>query len=78
MPAAAVEKYQTVIADYDTNIKRYEKERELIKVAAEKLTGQKVGAQNISANLSYSLIFLQIAIVLSSVSAITKRSNCGI
>src|SRR5271169_2462239 len=73
MPAFAVKKYQTVIANYDANIKRYEREREEIKVAAEKLAGHKVGVQNISANLSYSLIFLQIAIVLSSVSAITKK-----
>ena len=73
MPASAVAQYKTVIANYDANIKRYEKERVEIKVGAEKLAGQKIGVQNISANLSYSLIFLQIAIVLSSVSAITKK-----
>ena len=73
MPASAVDKYKNVIANFGANITRYEKEKAEIKVGAEKLAGQKIGVQNISANLSYSLIFLQIAIVLSSVAAITKK-----
>jgi hypothetical protein len=67
------EKYKKTIADYDVNIKRYEKEKAEIKVGAEKLAAQKVLFQNMSSNFSYSLIFLQIAIVMSSVAAITKK-----
>jgi len=73
MPAAVAEKYKKTITDYEANIKRYEKEKSEIKAGAEKLAGQKALLQNMSANLSYSLIFLQIAIVMSSVAAITKK-----
>ncbi len=73
MPASAAEKYRKTVSDYESNIKRYEKEKADIKAAAEKMGIQKGAMQNISANLSYSLIFLQIAIVLSSVAAITKK-----
>jgi hypothetical protein len=70
---SVAEKYRKIITDYDANTKRYEKEKSEIKAAAEKLGGQKAYFQNISANLSYSLIFLQIAIVMSSVAAIAKK-----
>ncbi len=73
IPFAAAEKYKNVISGYDSNIKRYDKEKAEIKAGAEKLAAQKGIFQAISANLSYSLIFLQIAIVLSSVAAITKK-----
>lgn len=73
MPAHAVEQYKSVISNYDANIKRYEKEKTEIKAGAEKLAVQKAAVQGISASLSYGLIFLQIAIVLSSISAITKK-----
>jgi hypothetical protein len=73
MPAAVVEKYKNTLSDYEANIKRYEKEKAEIKAGAEKMARQKGTFQNMSANLSYSLIFLQIAIVLSSVAAITKK-----
>jgi hypothetical protein len=73
MPAVVAEKFKKTIVDYEANIKRYEKEKSEIKAGAEKLAGQKALFQNMSANLSYSLIFLQIAIVMSSVAAITKK-----
>jgi hypothetical protein len=73
MPSSVAEKYKKTITDYEANIKRYEKEKSEIKAGAEKLAGQKGLLQNMSANLSYSLIFLQIAIVMSSVAAITKK-----
>lgn len=73
MPAAVAEKYKKTLDDYAANIKRYEKEKAEIKAGAEKLAAQKGHMQTMSANLGYSLIFLQIAIVLSSVAAITKK-----
>jgi len=73
LPAAVAEKYKKTISDYEANIKRYDKEKAEIKAGAEKMAQQKAGFQGMSANMSYSLIFLQIAIVLSSVAAITKK-----
>ncbi|HTZ17994.1 MAG TPA: DUF4337 domain-containing protein [Dissulfurispiraceae bacterium] len=73
MPAAVTEKYKKTLTDYEANIKRYDKEKAEIKAGAEKMAKQKGICQGMSANLSYSLIFLQIAIVLSSVAAITKK-----
>jgi hypothetical protein len=73
MPIAVIEKYKNTMADYEANITRYDKEKSEIKAGAEKLARQKALFQNMSANFSYSLIFLQIAIVMSSVAAITKK-----
>lgn len=61
------------MAKYAANIKRYEQEKDEIKAKAEELAREKQIAQERSSNFSYSLIFLQIAIVLSSIAAITKR-----
>lgn len=70
---AAREKIDKVLAKYDANIKRYDREKDEIKAKAEELAREKQTSQDRSANFSYSLIFLQIAIVLSSIAAITKR-----
>jgi Spy/CpxP family protein refolding chaperone len=75
MQSAVVEKYREVIRNYSSSVIKYEKDKAEIKAAAENLAGQKDGVQKISANLSFSLIFLQIAIVLSSVAAITKKKQ---
>lgn len=64
-----------VLAKYEANIKRYDKEKDEIKAKAEELAREKLISQERSANFSYSLIFLQIAIVLSSIAAITKRKQ---
>jgi hypothetical protein len=73
IPAALTEKYNKIIADYEKQVKRYDKEKAEIMADARALAKSKEIAQQRSANLSYSLIFLQIAIVLSSVAAITKK-----
>lgn len=73
MAKEAADRYRRTISDYEANVKRYEKEKSEIKAGAEKLAVQKAHFQAMSANFSYSLIFLQIAIVLSSVAAITKK-----
>jgi len=73
IPPTLMEKYSKTIADYDKQVKRYDKEKAEIMADARALAKNKELAQQKSANLSYSLIFLQIAIVLSSVAAITKK-----
>jgi hypothetical protein len=73
LPAALTEKYKKMIADYEKNIKRYDTEKAEIMAGARALAKKKDLSQEMSANLSLSLIFLQIAIVLSSVAAITKK-----
>jgi len=73
LTGAVREKINKVLKDYALNVKRYEKEKEEIKAKAEELAHEKQISQNRSANFSYALIFLQIAIVLSSIAAITKK-----
>lgn len=67
------EKYKKTIIDYDKNVQRYDKEKAEIMAEAKALAKKKELSQEMSGNLSMSLIFLQIAIVLSSVAAITKK-----
>ena len=70
---AVSERYQKIIADYDRQIKRYEIEKAEIKTVADNLARSKEDAQQRAGNFGYALIFLQIAIMLSSVSALTKK-----
>ncbi|GAM09290.1 hypothetical protein OR1_01565 [Geobacter sp. OR-1] len=70
---AAAERFRQTIADYSGQIKRYEVEKKEIKAKAENLSQSKEKAQSMAGNFGYSLIFLQIAIMLSSVASLTKR-----
>jgi len=72
-PKAVKDKYAQLIANYDKQITRYDKEKEEIKATADGLAKSKEEAQNRAGNFGYALIFLQIAIMLSSVSALTKK-----
>jgi len=67
------DRYQKIIQDYDKQIKRYEVEKAEIKTVAEKLAKSKEDAQIRAGNFGYALIFLQISIMLCSVSALTKK-----
>jgi len=69
----AVERFQRTIADYENQIKRYDAEKKEIKAKAEGLSQKKESAQSMAGNFGYSLIFLQIAIMLSSVASLTKK-----
>ncbi len=71
----ALARYQKTIRDYDAKIKRYEQEKDDIKAKAEKLAKDKEEAQHRAGNYSYGLIFLQIAIMLSSISVLTKKKS---
>ena len=69
----ASDKREKTIAHYAETIKRYDTEKAEIKGKAEDFAKQKVVAQDRAGNYGYSLIFLQAAIMLSSVAAITKK-----
>jgi hypothetical protein len=73
LPAGVREQYEKVIAGYEKKIKQYDLEKEEIKVQGEALAKSRVLAQSQAGNFGYSLIFLQIAIMLSSVAALTKK-----
>ena len=75
LPKAYAEKARRFITDCDNKIGRYEKEKEEIKAEAEKLMKEKDLAQRRAGSFGYSLIFLQIAIMLSSVAALTKKKH---
>jgi hypothetical protein len=67
------DRYRKIIADFDKQIKRYEVEKAEIKNTADNLAKSKEDAQQRAGNFGYALIFLQISIMLSSVSALTKK-----
>jgi hypothetical protein len=69
----ATEKREKTIAHYTETIQRYDKEKAEIKAKADDFAKQKVIAQDRAGNFGYSLIFLQAAIMLSSVAVITKK-----
>ena len=65
--------YQKTLGNYGEEIKRYEVEKKEIKVKAEGIAKTKLKAQEMGGNFAYSLIFLQIALMLSSIASLTKR-----
>jgi hypothetical protein len=67
------DRYSKVMSDYDKKINRYDKEKEEIKAKADQLAKSKEDAQMRAGNFGYALIFVQIAIMLSSISAMTKK-----
>ena len=69
----AREKADTMLARYGRNIERYEVEKNEIKEKAEALAREKKEATARAGNFGYALIFLQIAIMLSSLAALTKK-----
>lgn len=73
MPKALTDRYSQLIKDYDKQIKRYDVEKAEIKAIADALAKSKEEAQARAGNFGYGLIFLQIAIMLSSISALTKK-----
>jgi hypothetical protein len=65
--------YEKTLAKYGEEIKRYEAEKKEIKDKAEGIAKTKLKAQDMGGNFAYALIFLQIAIMLSSLASLTKR-----
>jgi len=73
MPADVAADYRKTIAKYESEINRYEKEKGEIKAKAEEIEKGKLKSQEMGGNFAYALIFLQIAIMLASISSLTKR-----
>jgi hypothetical protein len=73
MPKSVADRYSQFIKDYDKQIKRYDVEKAEIKATADALAKSKEEAQARAGNFGYGLIFLQIAIMLASISALTKK-----
>jgi hypothetical protein len=73
LSAEAAAEYQKTIQKYGEEIKRYEGEKKEIKDKAEAITKVKLKAQEMGGDFAYALIFLQIALMLSSIASLTKR-----
>lgn len=71
-PEAAAE-YRKTIQKYGEEITRYEREKKELKDKAEGIAKVKLKAQDMGGNFAYALIFLQIALMLSSIASLTKR-----
>lgn len=73
LPGEAAAEYQKTLKKYGEEIKRYDTEKKEIKHKAEEIAKVKLKAQEMGGNFAYSLIFLQIALMLSSIASLTKR-----
>ena len=71
-PQAAAE-YRKTMKKYSDELKRYDGEKKEIKDKAEAIAKVKLKAQDMGGNFAYALIFLQIALMLSSIASLTKR-----
>jgi hypothetical protein len=73
LPPEVAADYAKTLAKYGEEIKRYDTEKKEIKDKAEAIAKTKLKAQEMGGNFAYALIFLQIAIMLSSLASLTKR-----
>ena len=67
------EEYRKTLNKYAEETARYDSEKGAIKHKAEELGKGKLKAQEMGGNFGYALIFLQIAIMLSSLASLTRR-----
>jgi hypothetical protein len=72
-PSDLAEEYQKKVDYYDKNIKRYADEKAQIEKDARKFESIKEDAQRHSQTFGMAVIFLQIAILLSSIAALLKK-----
>jgi hypothetical protein len=73
LPPQVAADYEKTLAKYGEEIKRYDGDKKEIKDKAEAIAKTKLKAQEMGGNFAYALIFLQIAIMLSSLASLTKR-----
>lgn len=73
MSPAAKGKFTAAMEKYAKEMQRYETERKEIKEKAEKLAKEKEISQERGGDLGYSLIFVQVSIMLASLANLTKR-----
>ncbi|HIJ95011.1 MAG TPA: DUF4337 domain-containing protein [Desulfuromonadales bacterium] len=73
LPPEVAAEYQKTMKKYSDEIKRYDGEKKEIKDKAEGIAKVKLKAQEMGGDFAYALIFLQIALMLSSIASLTKR-----
>ena len=73
LPSEVAADYEKTLEKYGDEIKRYDTEKKDIKDKAEGIATTKHTAQEMGGDFAYALIFLQIAIMLSSLASLTKR-----
>lgn len=72
-PPSVAEIYQARIADYKKKIEKYEKEKAEIQHEAKQLEATRDDAQRHSKTFGLAVIFLQIAILMSSIAGLLKK-----
>ena len=73
MPKSLAQEFEQKIDDYSKKIKKYDEEKKQIENDARKFEGVKDDAQKHSQIFGMAVIFLQIAILLSSIAALLKK-----
>ena len=73
IPAEAAEKYRKLIKRYDEELKRYKDEKDEIMQEAIALGKAKEKSQKLSGGFNAALVFLLIAIVLSSIATMLRK-----
>lgn len=73
LPPLVGNEYEKTLEKYAEESKRYDREKNEIKAKAEAIAKGKLKAQEMGGNFGFALIFLQIAIMLSSLASLTKR-----
>src|SRR6185369_2257503 len=73
LPSDVAADYKKTLAKYGDEVKRYDTEKKEIKDKADGIAAAKLKAQEMGGNFAYGLIFLQIALMLSSIASLTKR-----
>ncbi|MDP4267105.1 MAG: DUF4337 domain-containing protein [Bacteroidota bacterium] len=68
-----IDSYQKKLDTYLKKVEKYNKEKEEIKNEAEKFESERDIAKKHSEIFGFAVIFLQVSILLSSISALTKR-----
>lgn len=71
-PAVRAE-YQNLVADYGAKISKYEKEKTEIMAEAKRFEEVRDNAQSHSKTFGIAVIYLQLAVLLSSVAALLKK-----
>jgi hypothetical protein len=73
LDSTQVRKYAQIMMEYDSNIVRYERERSLIQKDAQSFEEERDHNQAHSQKFGIAVIYLQIAILLSSIAALLKK-----
>ena len=73
LPSVARGKFVEKISEYDREIKRYEGEKKDIKGKAEELARVKLTSQHMGGNFGYGLLFVQVAIMMTSIASLMKK-----